>query len=70
MGTRSAALAREGAIVNRVRGILMLVAGCFALYRGWTIHAGSYALAAYGLGVLALALGVWHLTRRQPQRLR
>jgi drug/metabolite transporter superfamily protein YnfA len=57
-------------MMNHVRGVLMLIAGCFALWRGWKIHTGSYALTAYALGVVALGLGVWHLTRKQPQRLR
>jgi hypothetical protein len=49
--------------MNRVRGILMLVAALFAFYRGWKIHTGHYAVMAYGLGVLALGLAAWHLTR-------
>ncbi len=55
--------------MNHVRGVLMLIAGCFALWRGWKIHTGPYALAAFALGLAALALGVWHLTRKQPSRL-
>ena len=34
--------------MNRVRGILMLVAALFAFYRGWKFHTGHYALMAYG----------------------
>ena len=41
----------------------MLVAAGIAFYRGWKIHTGNYALMAYVLGVLALGLAVWHLTR-------
>ena len=41
----------------------MLVAAGFAFYRGWKIHTGREALVAFGLGVLALGLAVWHLTR-------
>ena len=52
--------------MNRVRGFLMLLAAGFALYRGWKIHSGHYAFMAYGLGVLALALAIWHLTRQPP----
>ena len=53
--------------MNRLRGMLMLVAALFAFYRGWKIHTGHNALSAYGLGVLRLGLGVWHLTRKPPQ---
>lgn len=54
--------------MNQFRGVLMLVAAAFALYRGWKFRAGHNALFAYGLGILALALAIWHLTRpsRQP----
>jgi hypothetical protein len=56
--------------MDRVRGIVMLIAGCFALYEGWRIHAGVRVFLAAGLGVVALALGIWHLTRKSPARLR
>ena len=52
--------------MNRVRGIMMLLAAALAIWRGWEIHRGEMAVGAYGLGVLALALGAWHLTRRAP----
>jgi hypothetical protein len=54
--------------MNQFRGMLMLAAAAFALYRGWKFRAGHNALFAYGLGVLALALAIWHLTRpsRRP----
>ena len=55
--------------MNHFRGILLLVAGCFALYQGWKIHTGSHALGAFGLGLLATAVGVWRLTRKEPPRL-
>lgn len=42
----------------------MVLAACFAFWRGWQLHAGRMAVLAYGLGVLALALAVWHLTRK------
>jgi hypothetical protein len=41
----------------------MLLAAGVAFYRGWKIHTGREALLAFGLGVLALGLAVWHLTR-------
>jgi uncharacterized membrane protein HdeD (DUF308 family) len=49
--------------MNRFRGILLLAAGSFALYHGWRVHSARQALWAYGLGVLAIALGIWRLTR-------
>lgn len=42
----------------------MLMAAAVAIWRGWKIHSGNTALLAYGLGVLALGLAVWHLTRK------
>ena len=45
----------------------MLAAGV-AFWKGWQIHRGHAALLAYGLGALALALAVWHLTRKAPRR--
>jgi hypothetical protein len=55
--------------MNHLRGILLLIAGSFALYRGWKIHTGHNALWAYGLGALAIAVGVWRLTHKEPRRL-
>ncbi len=52
--------------MNHFRGFLMLVAAGFAFYKGWKIHTGQHALLAYGLGVAALCLAVWHLTRKPP----
>jgi uncharacterized membrane protein len=53
--------------MNRFRGLLMLIAAAIAFYRGWKIHSGHAALLGYGLGVLALGLALWHLTRKSPQ---
>jgi hypothetical protein len=53
--------------MNHFRGIMLLAAGAFALYQGWRIHTGNQALWAYGLGVLAVAVGVWRLTRKPDQ---
>jgi len=54
--------------MNRVRGVVMLVAAGIVFFRGWQIHSGRYALLACALGVLALAMGIWHLTRKPPIR--
>lgn len=48
--------------MNRLRGGVLLTAGCFALYAGWKAHGGRQALWAYGLALLAIALGTWRLT--------
>jgi len=48
---------------------MLLAAGCFALYEGWKIHSGRQALWAYGLGVLAVAVGLWRLIRNPDQPL-
>jgi hypothetical protein len=53
--------------MNRIRGIVMLLAAAVAIWKGWQMHGGERALVAYGLGVLALALAVWHLARKPPQ---
>ena len=53
--------------MNQARGILLLAAGVLALYQGWRIHAGHSALWAYMLGVVAIGLGIWRLTRKPPQ---
>ncbi|MGA7339896.1 MAG: hypothetical protein WBE72_17495 [Terracidiphilus sp.] len=53
--------------MNPVRGALMLLAACLAFWQGWRIHSGRSALMACGLGVLALALAVWHFARKAPR---
>ncbi len=53
--------------MNPVRGIVMLLAAAIAFYRGWQIHSGHYAWLAYGLGIVALALGAWHFIRKPPE---
>ncbi len=45
-------------------GLILIVLGLAAIVRGFTLHGGERAMVAYGLGVAALALGAWHLTRR------
>jgi len=55
--------------MNQVRGVIMILLGGFAFYEGWKIHTGNSALWAYGLGVLAVAVGIFRLTRRPPQPL-
>jgi hypothetical protein len=63
---RGVRAANEGRRVNRMRGIVMLLAAAVAGWKGWQIHHGEHAVMAYGLALLALALGAWHLVRREP----
>jgi len=56
--------------MNHLRGMVMLIAAGVAFWKGWQIHHGEKAVLACVLGVLALALGVWHLTRRTDLRTR
>jgi hypothetical protein len=46
-----------------LRGFLMLVAASIAFYRGWKMMPSPHAWIAFGLGVLAIGLALWHLTR-------
>jgi len=46
----------------------MLLAAAVAIWKGWQIHRGEPAVLAYALGAFALALGLWHLTRKAPAR--
>jgi hypothetical protein len=55
--------------MNQARGVLLLAAGGFALYQGWRLHSGNNALWAYGLGAVAIGLGVWRLMRKPPEPL-
>jgi len=55
--------------MNRIRGVVMLIAGGFALFESWRMLAGRRAAYALALGLLAIALGLWHLTRKDRKRL-
>ena len=52
--------------MNRIRGVFMLIAAGVAFWQGWRLRSTHYGLSAVGLGVLALALGLWHLLRKPP----
>lgn len=56
--------------MNAVRGIILFGMGVFAIYEGWRIHVGERAWLAYALGVVAIALGVWRLTRAEKRAIR
>lgn len=47
----------------------MLAAGAFALYRGFVMFGRPNAWLAIGLGVAAIALGIFRLIRKVPRRL-
>jgi hypothetical protein len=52
--------------MNPLRGVVLLIAGCLSLYESWKLwklHAVPYTLFAFVLGVLAIALGIWRITR-------
>ena len=55
--------------MNAIRGAVLFALGVFALYKGWTFHTGEKAWFAYGLGLVAIALGVWRMLRRPDKRL-
>ena len=66
-GVNAIGLALTGKIhMNRIRGVLMVMAACVAFWEGWRLRSTHFALSAVGLGVLALALGLWHLLRKPP----
>jgi len=48
----------------------MLLAGLFALYEAWRVLTGQRAVFALILGLVALALAAWHLTRPDAKRVR
>ena len=52
--------------MNRMRGAVTLIAGAIALWKAGQLHRGQMALLAGGLDLLALALGLWLLTRKEP----
>jgi hypothetical protein len=56
--------------MEKVRGILMVAVGAFVLYRGIVMRGLPSAWLAFGLGLAAIALGVWRLMRKPPQRLK
>jgi hypothetical protein len=56
--------------MNRVRGVVMVLAGCFALFESRRMLGGERVMIAVALGLLAIALGVWRLTRKEARRIR
>jgi hypothetical protein len=54
--------------MDYVRGILLVGVGAFVLIRGIVTHGRPNSGLAIGLGLAAIALGIWRLVRKQPQR--
>jgi hypothetical protein len=50
--------------MGQIRGVVLIIFGVLALYRGWTLHTGRTALLAYALGVVSLGIGAWRVTRK------
>ena len=42
----------------------MLIAAGVAFWQAWRLRATHFAISAVGLGLLALALGLWHLLHK------
>jgi uncharacterized membrane protein HdeD (DUF308 family) len=55
--------------MNLFRGIFLIAAGAFVIWRGWLMHTRMNVWLFYVLGVLAIALGVWRLLRKPPKPL-
>jgi hypothetical protein len=53
--------------VNRIRGVVMVLAAAVAAWKGWQIHHGDRAVLASVLAGLALAMGVWELMRKDAK---
>lgn len=53
-----------------LRGLILIVFGLLALYRGWTMGTSRHAWLAYVLGIVALALGAWHIVREAGRQVR
>ena len=51
--------------MHLVRGILLLFAGGFVIYRGILLYPSHSAFTAFALGAVSIALGIWRLTRKE-----
>ncbi|HEV2214219.1 MAG TPA: hypothetical protein VGR64_02945 [Terracidiphilus sp.] len=59
--------APQTSAMNPVRGFVMLLASVAAFFEAWRLHSGPRSLLALLLGVLALALALWHLRGLRPR---
>jgi uncharacterized membrane protein HdeD (DUF308 family) len=55
--------------MTALRGIILIALGVFLLYRGLTHPGGQRGWLAYGIGVLAVAVGLWRVLRRPDKPL-
>ena len=55
--------------MNLFRGIFLIAAGVFVIYRGWVLHTHMNVWPFYILGALALGLGIWRLMKKPPKPL-
>ncbi len=53
--------------MNYFRGFVLLAAGCLAFYEAWRFRTGDRAFWALGLGLAAIGIGIWRITRK-PDR--
>lgn len=44
-----------------IRGVILILFGILALYRGVAFHTGNRVWLLPALGLAALALGIWHI---------
>lgn len=50
--------------MNQIRGVVLILLGLLVILQGWRTMHGSLAYSAYALGLLALAVGLWRLSRK------
>jgi hypothetical protein len=53
--------------MNLYRGILMLAAGVFVIWRGLVAHGRLSPWLFYGAGAAAIGLGIFHLVSKPPK---
>lgn len=53
--------------MNLYRGILMLIAGVFVIWRGWVAPGHLNPWLFYVAGIAAIGLGIFHLVRKPPK---
>jgi hypothetical protein len=50
--------------LEKFRGVILIVVSCLAFYKAWVFHTGPYAMLGSAVGVLALGVGIYRLTRK------
>jgi len=59
--------------MQKTRGVLMVIAAAIAFWKAWHIHRSFFGTRnqlwiACALGVVALAMGLWHLLQKTESR--